>query len=61
MIPRSLPVGKITAILITHHHSDHICELGEISTMSLAIGGRKKKLPVYGPPGIKEVVDGFNR
>ena len=60
MAAMGLPTDDITAILLTHFHSDHICEIGEISTMSWAASGRPHKLPVYGPPGVKEVVKGFN-
>mmetsp|Transcript_388 Transcript_388/g.562 ORF Transcript_388/g.562 Transcript_388/m.562 type:complete len:367 (+) Transcript_388:170-1270(+) len=53
-----LPLGRLTAVLLTHFHSDHIGELGEVMTFSW-IGGRDTKLPVYGPPGIDKVVAGF--
>jgi ribonuclease Z len=56
-----LPVDKITGILLTHFHSDHICELGETLTMSWVGSGRDHKLPVYGPPGVEQVVEGFTR
>lgn len=56
-----LPVGQITGILLTHFHSDHITELGETCTMSWANSGRREPLPVYGPPGVKEVVAGFRQ
>lgn len=55
----SLPIENVTAILITHFHSDHICEIGETCTMSWAQGGRSDPLPIYGPPGIVDVVNGF--
>jgi ribonuclease Z len=54
----NLPVGKLSAILVTHFHSDHIGELGEAITQSW-IAGRKQALDIYGPPGIAQVVDGF--
>jgi ribonuclease Z len=54
----ALPVADLTAILLTHFHSDHIGDLGEINTQSW-IAGRAHPLPVYGPPGVKQVVDGF--
>src|SRR4029079_14347380 len=34
---------------LTHLHSDHIGELGEVATQSW-LGGRKVPLEVYGPP-----------
>jgi ribonuclease Z len=54
----ALPLPKLTAVLLTHFHSDHIGDLGEINTQSW-IAGRSYPLPVYGPPGVKQVVDGF--
>lgn len=53
-----LPLGELTAILLTHFHSDHIGDLGEAITMSWA-GGRTKPLEVYGPEGVEAVVQGF--
>jgi ribonuclease Z len=55
-----LPQQAIDAILLTHFHSDHIAELGELGMQSWALG-RSKPLPVYGPPGVGEVVAGFER
>ncbi|MBV8361393.1 MAG: MBL fold metallo-hydrolase, partial [Deltaproteobacteria bacterium] len=54
----ALPLSKLTAVLLTHFHSDHIGDLGEINTQSW-ITGRSYPLRVYGPPGVKQVVDGF--
>lgn len=53
-----LPTGALSAVLLTHFHSDHIGDLGEAMTQSW-IAGRAEPLPVYGPPGTKQVVDGF--
>jgi ribonuclease Z len=55
-----VPLEKIQAVLVTHFHSDHIGELGEIRLQSW-VAGRKARLAVYGPPGIDEVVGGFNQ
>jgi ribonuclease Z len=54
----NLPTAGLSAILLTHFHSDHIGDLGEAITQSW-IAGRAKPLDVYGPPGTKRVVDGF--
>lgn len=53
-----VPTGALSAVLLTHFHSDHIGDLGEAMTQSW-IAGRAAPLPVYGPPGTKQVVDGF--
>lgn len=54
-----LPRAQLRAVLLTHFHSDHIGELGEVVTQSW-IAGRVEPLPVFGPPGVTAVVDGFN-
>ncbi len=47
---------KITKILITHWHGDHVLGLpGLLST--LALSGYNKKLEIYGPKGIKSKID----
>lgn len=54
-----LPAGKISALFLTHYHSDHISDLGELDFMTWA-QGRDRKLDVYGPEGVKQVVTGYN-
>ncbi|MBX3023550.1 MBL fold metallo-hydrolase [bacterium] len=54
-----VPTGKLSAVLLTHFHSDHIGDLGEAITQSW-IAGRDAPLDVYGPIGTKRVVDGFD-
>ncbi len=54
-----VPLEKIDGILITHFHSDHIAELGELRLQTW-VAGRKTPLAVYGPPGVEQLVDGFN-
>ncbi len=53
------PGARIAAVFITHFHSDHIGDLGEFR-MQTMVAGRDHTLPVYGPRGIRLVVDGFN-
>jgi len=55
-----LPSADLSAVLLTHFHSDHIGDLGEAITQSW-IAGRPRPLDVYGPPGTTQVVDGFNQ
>ncbi len=55
-----LPRAQLSAILITHFHSDHIGELGETAVQTW-IAGRAKELWVFGPPGVYEVVAGFRQ
>ncbi|MFP6610290.1 MAG: MBL fold metallo-hydrolase [Deltaproteobacteria bacterium] len=53
-----LPRAELSAVLLTHFHSDHIGELGEVIVQSW-LGGRSRPLIVYGPPGVERVVGGF--
>lgn len=54
------PVGKIQAVLLTHFHSDHIDGLGEMATMRWVNGNNTQPLPVIGPEGVQQVVEGFS-
>lgn len=55
----NLPNGRLSAVFLTHFHSDHISDLGELSFNSF-VGGRAQKLDVYGPEGVEQVVNGYN-
>jgi len=52
--------ADIEAVFLTHFHSDHIDGLGETATIRWASGANTSPLPVYGPEGVAQVVDGFN-
>ncbi|HVU20810.1 MAG TPA: MBL fold metallo-hydrolase [Rhizomicrobium sp.] len=54
-----IPLEKIAGVFITHFHSDHIGDLGEVRLQTW-VAGRKTPLAVYGPPGVARVVNGFN-
>ncbi|GAB3291472.1 MBL fold metallo-hydrolase [Parahaliea aestuarii] len=54
-------VGSVEGVFLTHFHSDHIDGLGELATLRWAGGDNDKPLPVHGPEGVGQVVDGFNR
>lgn len=54
-----VPTPQIEAVFLTHFHSDHIGELGELNMQGWA-QGRRQPLKVYGPAGLGEVVAGFN-
>lgn len=56
----NLPLQNLSAILLTHFHSDHIGDLGEALVQSW-VAGRDHKLNVYGPPGVEQVVAGFEQ
>jgi ribonuclease Z len=48
--------NKITRILLTHRHGDHTFGLPGLFR-TLAMGGYKKKLLIYGPSGIKKTIE----
>ena len=50
------PVG-LSAVLLTHLHSDHITDLNDIVTSHWVMTTEPTPLPVYGPPGTAEVLD----
>ena len=54
------PLGRIDALLLTHFHSDHIDGMGELAMLRWVNAANTTPLPVLGPPGTREVVDGFN-
>lgn len=55
----NLPVTDIDAVFLTHFHSDHIADLGEVMSRSWILG-RDQPLVVYGGHEIEQVVSGFN-
>jgi ribonuclease Z len=55
----NLPPAKVDAIFVTHVHSDHIDDLGELMLQRWASGARTAPVPIYGPSGVEKVVAGF--
>jgi len=54
-----VPLTSVGGVLLTHFHSDHIGDLGELNLQTWA-AGRRAPLDVYGGPGVERVVAGFN-
>jgi ribonuclease Z len=52
--------ATIEAVFLTHFHSDHIADLGELMIERWAGGSHKDPTPVFGPEGVESVVEGFN-
>jgi len=52
------PLRAISDVFITHLHSDHYGDLGEL-TVASEIMGRSAPITVHGPPGIEQVAEGF--
>ncbi|MCR5878150.1 MBL fold metallo-hydrolase [Phenylobacterium sp. J367] len=55
-----VPLDRIGGVFLTHFHSDHIGDLGELNLQTW-VRGRAAQLAVYGGPGVDEVVGGFDR
>jgi ribonuclease Z len=51
-----LPV-QLSAVLLTHLHSDHITDLNDVITTQWVMTFAPTPLLVYGPPGTQRVVD----
>lgn len=56
-----IPMGRISGVLLTHFHSDHIDGLGTLMLLRWTGGSATTPLPVFGPPGVEQVVAGFNQ
>lgn len=61
LAPAGIPIGKVSDVFLTHFHSDHIDGLGELMLQRWANGAATVPLPVHGPPGVEQVVAGFNQ
>lgn len=55
-----LDLGRLDALFLTHYHSDHIASLGEFMLNRWVGAKHTTPLDIYGPPGVDEVVKGFN-
>jgi ribonuclease Z len=53
-----LPV-MLDAVLLTHLHSDHICDLNDVLTTQWVMSPATRPLPLFGPDGTRAVVDGM--
>jgi ribonuclease Z len=53
-----LPVG-LSAVLLTHLHSDHITDLNDVVTTHWVMSPGPTPLRLVGPPGTRAVVDGM--
>ena len=50
--------AQLDAVLLTHLHSDHFTDLGDVITTHWITTFGPQSLPVYGPARTREVVDG---
>src|SRR3954451_21380212 len=49
----------LDAVILTHLHSDHICDLNDVVTTQWVMAQQPKTLPVFGPVGTQAVIDGM--
>ncbi|MEM9033680.1 MAG: MBL fold metallo-hydrolase [Actinomycetota bacterium] len=47
----------LAAVLLTHLHSDHVCDLNDVITTHWVMTQGNGVLPIYGPPGTKRFVE----
>lgn len=52
-----IPISAVRAVFITHHHSDHNADLGNLFLLSWA--GLRRPIDVYGPPPLNAIVKSF--
>jgi ribonuclease Z len=53
-----LPI-QLSAVLLTHLHSDHICDLNDVVTTHWVMSREQSPLRIIGPRRTSEVVDGM--
>ena len=52
-----LGADRLSAVLLTHLHSDHLTDLNDVITSRWVLSMAPIPLPIVGPPGTAEVVD----
>ncbi|MCT2559756.1 MBL fold metallo-hydrolase [Tsuneonella sp. YG55] len=52
--------GRVSAVFLTHFHSDHIDGLGPLNLLHWTGKRDRVPLPLIGPPGVETVAAGFN-
>ena len=55
LVRAGAPLEKLNPVFITHHHFDHISDLGDV-ILSTWLQGRPGALRVYGPAGTADIV-----
>lgn len=59
LIGAMCPPPLISAVVLTHLHSDHICDLNDVITTRWVASPAATPLPIYGPVGTKKMVEGL--
>jgi ribonuclease BN (tRNA processing enzyme) len=58
LIAAGIQPHQVRKILITHHHSDHILELGPL-VYNIWVAGVHEPIDVWGPPPLRRIIDAF--
>ncbi len=58
LVMADVPLVKLRHVLLTHHHSDHNADYGNLLLLSWA-AGRKTPVDTYGPPPIEKMTKLF--
>ena len=58
LMAAGIPLQQIRTIFITHHHSDHVLELGPL-LHNLWVCSLSEPIDVWGPPGLEQIIDSF--
>ncbi len=56
MAAAGIPIERFGALFVTHHHYDHIGNLGDVILSGWNLG-RKKNLSIFGPEGTADMVN----
>ncbi len=56
-----MPVGHVERLFLTHFHSDHIDGMGPLFLLRWTGSAAHSPLPVSGPPGVEQVIAGFDQ
>ena len=59
LVGAMVPPPMVTAVVLTHLHSDHICDLNDTVTTRWIASPAATPLPIYGPVGTRRMVDGL--
>lgn len=58
LVAAGVPLQSLRKIFITHHHSDHNLEYGNVASLAWA-GGLKRPIESYGPPPLRRMTELF--
>ena len=59
LVGAACPPAFVSAVFLTHLHSDHICDLNDVITTRWISTPAATPLPIYGPVGTQKMVDGL--